>query len=360
MPSTRKRFYCILFLFGLLCVTVYVIQRTTRSRVPEDTSYPVDLVVLWVDGNDPKHQHQRKMHSMEDWEPKRYSDHDELRYCLRSAFVHAPWIRYIHVVTDDCQHPTWLDTSLDSRVRHVTHSQILPHDCLPTFNAVTIELGLQNIPGLSEHFLYANDDMFFGASVLPSYFFRDRKALHRMLGINGINTSVLTRINMFVDRKDPLRMSIVNVNGQLLDTVHVKTKSRMYRDHNITPMTISDLVATRAQFTQEWDTSYQFKFRSPLSISPLDLMIAFCIDTKRSHQVLVTPLSHPVASLTNVPLVTRICYAYIQVRRPTLFCINDFSTPTVELSTDITAFMKSTFPLRAPWELTGPVSHTTV
>ena len=42
---------------------------------------------------------------------------------------------------------------------------------LPTHNSHAVESQLHRIPGIAEHFLYSNDDMFFGRPVSPSLFF---------------------------------------------------------------------------------------------------------------------------------------------------------------------------------------------
>ena len=42
---------------------------------------------------------------------------------------------------------------------------------LPTFNSQAIESRLHRIPGLAEHFLYLNDDVFLGRPVPPEMFF---------------------------------------------------------------------------------------------------------------------------------------------------------------------------------------------
>ncbi|MBQ4155961.1 MAG: glycosyltransferase, partial [Clostridia bacterium] len=72
------------------------------------------------------------------------------------------------------QIPNWLDVT-NSRIKIVNHDQILPKDVLPTFNSVAIETALHRIPDLAEHFLYANDDMFFGANVDKNFFFSYNK-----------------------------------------------------------------------------------------------------------------------------------------------------------------------------------------
>lgn len=135
----------------------------------------IDLVYLWVDGSDPTLR-QRRNEAMGITEnladancEGRYADNDELRYSLRSAEQYAPWIRKIFIVTDR-QTPRWLDTSND-KIRIIDHTEIMPPEILPTFNSVTIEHALHRIPGLSEFFLYANDDMFFNRPVSPGDFF---------------------------------------------------------------------------------------------------------------------------------------------------------------------------------------------
>lgn len=88
------------------------------------------------------------------------------RYSLRSLEVNAPWIRNIYIVTNG-QVPTWLDTS-NPRVKIVTHKEIFTEqNALPTFSSPAIELNLHHIPGLSDYFIYFNDDVFLGSPVYP-------------------------------------------------------------------------------------------------------------------------------------------------------------------------------------------------
>jgi hypothetical protein len=87
-----------------------------------------------------------------------------LRYALRSITTHAPWIRNIFIVTNG-QVPAWLDRSAPG-VKIVTHEELFPdRACLPTYNSNAIESVLYNIAGLSDNFIYFNDDFFFGRNV---------------------------------------------------------------------------------------------------------------------------------------------------------------------------------------------------
>jgi hypothetical protein len=94
----------------------------------------------------------------------RYRDWNELRYSMRSLHTHAPWIRRVHlVVSGPTQVPRWLDAA-HPRLRVVYHRDLFPRPALelPTFNSLAIESVLHRIPGLSNHFLYMNNDVFFG------------------------------------------------------------------------------------------------------------------------------------------------------------------------------------------------------
>ena len=64
--------------------------------------------------------------------------------------------------------PSWLDTT---KVRIITHEQIIPRKFLPTFNSSVIELFLHKIPGLSEHFIYVNDDFYAWSPMTQNDFF---------------------------------------------------------------------------------------------------------------------------------------------------------------------------------------------
>lgn len=106
----------------------------------------------------------------EDLVASRFADNDELRYSLRSLERFAPWVRRVYVVTNG-QIPSWLN--LDTpRLTLVTHEEIFPNRShLPTYSSPAIETHLHRIPGLSQRFLYLNDDVFFGKEVWPEDFY---------------------------------------------------------------------------------------------------------------------------------------------------------------------------------------------
>lgn len=136
----------------------------------------IDIVVLWVDGNDPAWQREFNRYAPADKQidtdasAARYRDWGCLRYWFRGIEQFAPWARRIHFVTSG-QCPDWLNTDCP-RLHFVRHSDFMPSDYLPTFSANPIEDNLHRIEGLAERFVYFNDDFFLLAPVPERRFFR--------------------------------------------------------------------------------------------------------------------------------------------------------------------------------------------
>jgi hypothetical protein len=151
-----------------------------------DVDFPIDVVYTWVDGSDSDWQARKAaVHSgiglgeLNEFasNESRFLSRDELRYSLRSLDMYAGWVRHVYLVTDR-QVPSWLDTS-NPRLTVVDHRDLFAdRGRLPTFNSHAIESQLHHIPGLSEHYLYLNDDVFFGRPVGPEKFFAGNGLAH--------------------------------------------------------------------------------------------------------------------------------------------------------------------------------------
>ncbi|MCX5308076.1 MULTISPECIES: Stealth CR1 domain-containing protein [Streptomyces] len=159
----------------------YPVVDCFSGRFPDDIDFPVDAVITWVDAADPAWRRRRDRAAEAaagatgrrtgiDLADNRYRDRGELRYCLRSIAAYAPWIRRVFLVTDD-QAPDWLDTC-HPRVTVVDHRELLTDPDAPeVFNSHAIESRLDRIPGLAEHFIYFNDDIFLGRPQRPQDYF---------------------------------------------------------------------------------------------------------------------------------------------------------------------------------------------
>ena len=152
-------------------------DHAIKSCVTESFLEPIDAVYTWVDGSDPAFQesYSRCLGCCPAADRRtaaggnRFRDNDELRFSLRSLDAYAPWVRRIFIVTNG-QVPPWLAAG-NPRICIIPHDRLFSDAAaLPTFNSHAIELQLHKIPGLSQRFLYLNDDYFFGRRALPSDF----------------------------------------------------------------------------------------------------------------------------------------------------------------------------------------------
>ena len=137
----------------------------------------IDFVVTWVDMNDPAWQEEfarysgREKTEANGVSDARFRDYGFLRYWFRGIEKFAPWVRKIHFVTSG-QLPEWLDTD-NPKLNPVSHKDFIPAEYLPTFNSVVIERFMHRIPGLSDRFVYFNDDFYIIRPVSPERFFRN-------------------------------------------------------------------------------------------------------------------------------------------------------------------------------------------
>lgn len=184
----------------------------------EKPDYDIDFVLLWVDGSDPEWQKQKKEYShdsMDDDRPQRYRDLGFLRYWFRGVELYAPWVRNIYLVTWG-HLPEWLNTD-HPKLHIVKHSDYMPAEYLPTFNSHALELNLFRIKGLSEHFVYFNDDAFLIDHTKPTDFFK-----------NGKPVDMLALQPDVANETFPL-MSYIYINNALFISRHFNKRSQMKR-----------------------------------------------------------------------------------------------------------------------------------
>ena len=167
----------------------------------------IDFVILWVDDSDEKWQKKKAEYSNGDYNTQavRFRDWGFLPYWFRAVEKYAPWVRKIHFVTEG-HVPKWLDTE-NPRLHIVKHSDFMPGDTLPTFNSSAIEIYINRIPGLAEHFVFFNDDMFLNNEVEPCDFFvhglpRDMLALQPVVANpdNPTMTHIFTNNSLCLSR----------------------------------------------------------------------------------------------------------------------------------------------------------------
>jgi hypothetical protein len=146
----------------------------------------IDAVVTWVDGDDPKHRAKLDAYLGSVGRrpaaaaPTRFRSVGEIDWCITSLLRHAPFLRRIHVVTDDQVPPIvarargW-PADVRDRLAVVDHRTVFAgfEDVLPTFNSLAIETVVHRIPGLAENFVYLNDDFLLIRPLAATDWFRD-------------------------------------------------------------------------------------------------------------------------------------------------------------------------------------------
>ena len=137
----------------------------------------IDFVITWVNMNDPEWQSEFNKYSnigknsRNGTSKARFREHGFLRYWFRGVEKYAPWVNKIHFICNG-QLPEWLDVN-SPKIHIVRHEEFIPAEFLPTFNSVVIERYMHKIPGLSEHFVYFNDDFYIINNVDENRFFRN-------------------------------------------------------------------------------------------------------------------------------------------------------------------------------------------
>lgn len=142
------------------------------NRQPTTDNFPIDAVILWVDGDDPEWK--ARCEAARGGNPLtrrndvggelRFRQMREIDWCVASINKFAPFIRKIFIITDN-QNPH-LENTVGKWFANPIPVEIVDHKVifrgyeqyLPVFQCRALELMMHRIPGLSEHFVYFNDD----------------------------------------------------------------------------------------------------------------------------------------------------------------------------------------------------------
>ena len=176
----------------------------------------IDFVISWVNGEDPEWISKRNSYKEEinaDVRNERYRDFGTLKYLLRGIDLYAPWVRKVYLVTEG-HLPEWLNKDCD-KLEIVCHKDFMPAEVLPTFNSNAIEMYLHKIPGLSEKFVYFNDDMIILKKLEETDFFvkdkvKDMLALQPVVAnpVNPVMSNILLNDSIVISRHFDKRENI--------------------------------------------------------------------------------------------------------------------------------------------------------
>lgn len=145
----------------------------------------VDVVITWINGSDPALIARMQPYLTDDNAkrndiagPDRLIENGEIKYCVASIYKFAySFVRKIYIVTDK------QDPRVDSFIHQHFPDINIPIEIIdqeylfhgydsyyPVFNSIAIESMLYRIPGLSDNFIYLNDDILFVRPVVEQDF----------------------------------------------------------------------------------------------------------------------------------------------------------------------------------------------
>ena len=207
----------------------WVSPSSKQTPVPDQ----VDVVYLWKDESDEEWVRRREEFLERNGEGRGYNrvdmgsratktSLDRLKYSMRSIDKYFGSLGKTFLVTDG-QRPSWLKPD-DPRVVIVNLEDIFTDPAyLPSYNSQAIESYFYNIPGLSEFFVYLNDDFFLNCPVTPEDFFgkggRIKVRLGRAVAARGVpsvneegDTSAQKNSNLVLDRhfKNEPRLTVMH------------------------------------------------------------------------------------------------------------------------------------------------------
>lgn len=316
-----------------------------------DVTFDIDIVFSWVDGTSSEFQRARALR-MEtyvvgegDESEARFRQIDELKYALRSVYLYAPWIRRIFIVTDSPT-PAWLGEHAAVTVVR-SEDFFAVSDALPTHNSHAVESQLHHIEGLSEHFLYSNDDMFFGRPVRPEMFFSP----------GGITKFIEATTRIGLGEPDSARSGYENaarVNRALLRERFGRVTTR-HLEHAPTPLRRSVLAELEREFPDDFTRTARSAFRSATDISVTNSLYHYyalmagraVVQTDGSVRYVETTLATAAAELTRL----------LKNRDYDFFCLNDGSKPEISVAKRtriVRTFLDRYFSVPAPWEVVTP------
>jgi hypothetical protein len=316
---------------------------------PAEFTEDVDMVFSWVDGSSSEFQRQRAA-QMEgyvvgegDEGAARYRHVDELRYALRSVHMYAPWVRRIFIATDSPR-PAWLAD--DPRVTVVPSEEFFADtSALPIHNSHAVEAQLHHIDGLAEHFLYSNDDMFFGRAVEPELFFSPA----------GISRFVECDVRIGSGSPATHRSghdNALRVNRALLHERFGRTITHDL-EHCATPLRRSVMSELERAFPEDFARTAASRFRSATDISVTNSLYHYyamftgraVATTAPRTRYFQTTLAESLRRMERLSERTDV----------DMFCLNDGGSG-VEVPEEVrvrvvTELLERMFPVRAPWEL---------
>lgn len=345
-------------------------EPTPVESKPTTFDFDVDFVYTWVNGSDPdwlttKAKFQGILNSSDvnadSIANMRFRDREELRYSLRSIQKNAPWVRKVHIVVAGDQKPSWANIK-HPMINIVRHEDIFPkrfptrRRTLPTYNSFAIEQYIDNIPGLSEHFVLMNDDFFIGRPVEKSKFFTFEGYPKVAFQDNWLVQSRVCRANLTGSSANHSYLWAALNTYRLLDETYGHEERRLVM-HQAYPLTKSLYRKAKDLFPMAFKTTAMNRFRTREDFIPV--FLALYSGFHYGTAVKLRPAEYPTNTAVQFGDDFEKNSEMINSFDPTqydVFFINDHTSDTAseedldKLTVDMQSWMANMFPELSQFE----------
>lgn len=327
---------------------------------PELLDIPIDVVYKYIDLRDKNLKRKGIPQVVKDF------DNEELRYSIRSVLKNVPWIRKIFIIMPN-ENVSFINKEKDveNRIVYIKDKDLIGFD---SSSSTTFEHnGLHRLDefGVSEYFLYMNDDYFIGKPLRKEDFFYYSMEEKRVVPYVSYLKEGISRTNyykmlyfyyIYKDHfKEPCSHSHLdylyqNVNTYMLLYKYFKRRNILIPDsikktwHNTVPFSITDLKELH-NFVKE---NYEF---SDVTFNSI------CRSNKQlTHEPLYAYYflnKYNRKRLNFRSMYINIRFVYFNYQRFfKLFCLNTvYNKITNKHHLNTRIYMMSTFPNRTSFEI---------
>lgn len=316
-----------------------------------DMNIRIDIVYTWVDDSQPGYLEDLERYSVSsiDRNPNRTRDNlDLLKFSLRSVERYTDWKDNIYLFTRRPQIPRWLNSGHEN-LRLVHHDEVIDPVYLPTFNSFCIVSYLAQLEGISDPFLYIEDDMLFTAETsLADFLTVDRKII---LYPRMEKTTPATK--QHDDRQPPWNMALSYCNF-LLDNRY--GRENRYSINRVPILIFKD---EWKKMIDTWKDAFEYtrqsRFRSRYNVAPEFLYPYNLLYRKRGHLAGFrdTYRKSCYLGLDNNLLLAKTGLFLLGQIKPRFCCLNDNfgETPNPRVENAVRQFLEERFPDKSSFEI---------
>ena len=308
------------------------INRTIKNYKRDKPPFPIDIVYTWSG--------EKTSNDI------RLGYNYEVKYSIRSIYYFAPWVNKIYILMNNPKKtPSWIKEDND-KIIIVDHLDTFPSKkYLPNTNSNAIETTIPNIQGLSEHFIYFNDDFFLGRkSKYTDFFTPDGKA------IVNYNTSEIKPTYYNKDNTRNLSIKFPPNNGMMYEHIPVPRIKSINNEFNEKYSDYIDWIRkTKKRKEEGFNICKKYNLRKPCQ--QIHYPIAKYMYSKK--KAVLANDNYRTYYISNYGDHLKEKLDNIKKLKPLFFCINDTETDInrrKEIPKKMLTFYNEYYPRKPPFE----------